>query len=387
MLRVALFSELPTPYRWPVFSAISKREDLDVDIFFCSRTEADREWEFDFHPCDKTRFLPVRTASITGRRTIHYHVNHTVFGELGRGRYDVVVFPGYAMFASHAGELWCRVHRTPYVVFSETTELDERKLFARALKRAVLPVLVGGASAWLATGSLSSRYLQSYGAVEERVFRFPNTPDPVALGREADSSRETREAVRARYGGGTDPVVLFVGRLLPVKRCDLLLDAVVTLKARGVEPEVWIAGDGADRWELVERARVAGLTKIRFLGNLPFSELVPLYAAADLFVLPSDHEPWGAVVCEAAACGLPLVLSDRVGAAPDVLDTGENGALFPHGDRVALADALERLLSEPAGLRKMGDRSRVKMMQHTHERSVDNFVAAVRAAHSMRRSH
>ena len=97
--RVALFSELPTPYRWPVFSAICERGDLDTRIFFCTRTEKDRQWQFDFHPGEETRFLPVRTASIAGRRTIHYHVNHTVFGELRRGLFDVVVFPGYAMFA------------------------------------------------------------------------------------------------------------------------------------------------------------------------------------------------------------------------------------------------------------------------------------------------
>ncbi len=59
--RVALLSELPTPYRWPIFARLLDREDLDLRIFFCAETESDRSWEFDFHPDRRVRFLPVRT--------------------------------------------------------------------------------------------------------------------------------------------------------------------------------------------------------------------------------------------------------------------------------------------------------------------------------------
>ena len=374
--RVALFSELPTPYRWPVFQRLLERAEFDLRIFFCARSEPDRDWDFDFRPDRRVRFLPVRTFSSTGRRTIHYHVNPTVFGELRRGRFDVVVFPGYAMFASHAGEGWCRAHGTPYVIFSETTRLDARSGAVRALKRAVVGPLVAGASAWLATGRLSREYLISYGAGDAAIFPFPNTPDVAGFQRGAAAARRDRMAVRAHYGATERPVVLFVGRLIGVKRVDLLIEAAGRLRGAAAEPAVWIAGDGADRGELMALARERGLSEVRFLGSVPTADLAGLYAAADLFVLPSDHEPWGAVTLEAAACGLPIVVSDRVGAGPDVVDT-ENGGVFPAGDAGALAALLGSLLADPAGLRRMGGLSSERMRTLGPDRCVESFGKAI----------
>jgi glycosyltransferase involved in cell wall biosynthesis len=377
-LRVALISELPTPYRWPVFRRLLEREDLDLRVLFCARTERDRDFRFDFRPDERVRFLPVTTLSFSGRRTVHYHVNHTIFGELARGRYDVVVLPGYAMFASQAGALWCRGTGTPYVMFSETTDLDRRPGLLRTLKRALLPTLVGGASAWLPTGKLSQAYLAAFGAREEDMFPFPNTPDVESFRAAAARGAAGREELRADLGAGDRPVALFVGRLIGVKRLDLLLDALARVRAGGVDAACWVAGDGVERPALEDRA--ASLEGVRFLGNVPSADLPALYSAADVFVLPSDHEPWGAVVCEAMACSLPVVVSDRVGSGPDLVVEGENGAVFPHGDAAALAGVLGRLLSDPGGLRRMGARSGRVISRFTHGECVKSFLGAVERA-------
>ena len=82
-------------------------------------------------------------------------------------------------------------------------------------------------------------------------------------------------------------------------------------------------------------------------GDVDWERIVELYVAADVFALLSEREPWAVVVNEAAACGLPLVLSDRVGAAHDLLRDGENGALVPAGDVGAAATALRALAADP----------------------------------------
>ncbi len=375
--RVALLSELPTPYRWPIFKRLLKRDDLDLRIFFCAESESDRSWKFDFRPDDRVRFLPVRTFTWKGRRTIHYHLNPTIIRELRQGRFDVVVLPGYAMSASQLGALYCRLSGTPYVMFSETTQLDRRPGPVRLVKQFLVRPLIAGAKAWLATGHLSRRYLVSYGAREDAVFFFPNTPDVAALSAQAEKQRPNRNQVRAELGAGTAPVIFFVARLIGVKRCDLLLDAARRLKERGISFHLWMAGDGPERSTLERSARENGLSEVRFLGNVESSRLPGLYAAADVFVLPSDHEPWGAVVCEAAACGLPLVLSDRVGAAPDTVADGESGFCFPSGDAVALAGALERLLEDPERRKRMGVRSAELVSGYTHENLVRQFILAL----------
>jgi glycosyltransferase involved in cell wall biosynthesis len=165
-----------------------------------------------------------------------------------------------------------------------------------------------------------------------------------------------------------------------VKRCDLLLCAAARLAARGLAFDLLIAGDGPERKPLEKQARTLGLDRVRFLGSLPTNKLPELYAAADIFVLPSDHEPWGAVTCEAAACRLPLVLSDRVGAAPDVLEDGVSGHLFPAGDEEALAGALERLLEDPAKRRRMGAMSALRVRDFTHGVSERRFMDALHRA-------
>src|SRR6185503_9963066 len=92
-----------------------------------------------------------------------------------------------------------------------------------------------------------------------------------------------------------------------------------------------LVGDGPERDDLARLASTLGV-RLTLAGDRPWEEVVEAYVAADVFALLSDRETWGVVVNEAAACGLPLVLSDRVGAAGDLLRDGENGALVPVGD-------------------------------------------------------
>jgi glycosyltransferase involved in cell wall biosynthesis len=115
-------------------------------------------------------------------------------------------------------------------------------------------------------------------------------------------------------------------------------------------------------------------------GSRQGRDLFDLYGAADAFVLASSHEPWGVVVGEAMAFGLPVVLSDRIGAAADLLREGENGYGFPVGDVPALAGGLARLVEDPARREGMGRRSDRIMDDWTYETSVQGFADAVREA-------
>ena len=104
------------------------------------------------------------------------------------------------------------------------------------------------------------------------------------------------------------------------------------------------------------------------------------YVASDAFALLSSRETWGVVVNEAAATGLPLVLSDRVGAAPDLLRDGENGYLVPAGDVAAAAHALAALAGDAPLRRRFGECSRRIVSAWGYEPSVESFVEIVHAA-------
>src|SRR5207244_11365398 len=106
-----------------------------------------------------------------------------------------------------------------------------------------------------------------------------------------------------------------------------------------------VVGEGPERARLEQLAHELDV-HATFTGDQPWESVVEAYAASDVFALLSEREPWGVVVNEAAACGLPLVLSDQVGAAHDLLRDGENGVLVPAGDVGAAAGARSRLTAD-----------------------------------------
>ena len=156
--------------------------------------------------------------------------------------------------------------------------------------------------------------------------------------------RRAQSLPRSQHDG---TVVLSVGRPVPEKGFDVLEAA----------------------------ARDAGVKLETVTGGLSENELAQRYVNADVFALLSRHEPWGVVVNEAAASSLPLVLSDRVGAAYDLLDAGENGFLVPAEDVGAAAEALRRLAG-PELRRRMGERSRELVRAWNYDASVEAFLEA-----------
>jgi len=174
-------------------------------------------------------------------------------------------------------------------------------------------------------------------------------------------------------------VVLSVARLVPEKGLHTLIRAAATTGDQRIR--VVVAGGGPGSQQLTELARELGVP-LTLLGDLTQEALAEEYARADVFALLSLNETWGVVVNEAAASGLPLLLSDRVGAAHDLVRDGANGFVIPAEDVRAAAAALEQLASDTELRHTAGARSRDLVRDWGYEPSVENFVSAVREATS-----
>ena len=211
---------------------------------------------------------------------------------------------------------------------------------------------------------------------DDRISVVANTVDVARLAEAADALAPRRDTLRAEAGiDADDVVVLSVARLAPEKG----LDTLVRAAAAAGEPRlvVALAGSGPERERLASLAAELGV-RLVLLPDIPWERIVERYAVADVFALLSRHEPWGVVVNEAAACGLPLVLSDRVGAAFDLLEDGRNGRLVPVDDAAAAGDALRELAADPALRRAMGAASREIVAGWGYEPSIERLVAVVR---------
>jgi glycosyltransferase involved in cell wall biosynthesis len=238
--------------------------------------------------------------------------------------------------------------------------------------------VVKGAAGVLVAGSLARESMVSRGADPARIRVFANTVDVHALGARAEGLAAERRALRAARGLGDDDVaVLSVARLVPEKGLDTLIRAAK--EANDPRLVVVVAGSGPERDRLTSLAQELRVRLI-LLGDIDWADIVEVYVAADVFALLSESEPWGVVVNEAAACGLPLVLSDAVGAAHDLLVDGENGRRVPAGDARAASAALEELASDPARRATYGAASRARVADWGYDESVQGLVELVQLA-------
>jgi D-inositol-3-phosphate glycosyltransferase len=162
-----------------------------------------------------------------------------------------------------------------------------------------------------------------------------------------------REAARAALGLDAGPLLLYVGRLAPIKGLDTLLDALARVRTSGRPARLLVVGGDADEpadgHEARLRERIARLgldDAVRFIAAQPQHVLPSYYAAADLTLLPSHYESFGMVALEAMACGSPVIAS-RVGGLTTTVRDRVTGFLVPEGDVAALAERIGAVLDDP----------------------------------------
>jgi glycosyltransferase involved in cell wall biosynthesis len=216
----------------------------------------------------------------------------------------------------------------------------------------------------------------------------PYTSDNAELQREAKKLVHLRKSIRASFGVQAEsPVILFVGKFQAKKQPARLLDAF--LQVRRLHPcTLMLVGAGELESELRQMVAARSIPDVIFAGFLNRSEIGRAYVAADLFVLPSAvNETWGMVVNEAMNYGLPVIVSDKVGCAPDLVANGNNGFVFDHRSAQELADSLAILVSDPGMRHRFGRRSLEIITQWSPQIAANGVVEAATAAVKEHPSH
>ncbi len=217
--------------------------------------------------------------------------------------------------------------------------------------------------------------MQDYGVTPESIRVIPCGVDPSVF------HPQDRAQARQLLGVSPDvPLLLFVGRLQPLKGIDTLIRSAQWVHQVHPDVQVLIVGGGrepGDAHETQERQRLQDLTaelglthQIQFITAQPQEALTQYYAAADVFVMPSHYESFGMVVLEAMACGIPVVASKVGGLASTVLH-GETGFLAPVGDDRAFAHAIQNVLATPSMRQSMSQAAYHRAQAFTWPRIVE----------------
>jgi glycosyltransferase involved in cell wall biosynthesis len=246
------------------------------------------------------------------------------------------------------------------------------------LKRAYWPRLFSLADQVFVPSSATRDLMLSLRIPQERITLTPYSVDNDWW--MAQSEKVDREAVRASWGATPQTtVILFCAKLQPWKRPLDLLRAFA--QADHSNALLVYAGEGAQRPELERETTALGVVeRVRFLGFMNQSRLPAVYTAADLMVLPSEYEPFAVVVNEASCCGCPVVASDHVGAARDLIAPVDPGLIYPCGDLRALSKILNALCRDRGRLRELGFAARSRMAAWSPEDTVAGTVRAVSGA-------
>jgi glycosyltransferase involved in cell wall biosynthesis len=384
-VRVAHLVSHPIQYYAPLYRELASRPEIDLTVYYyCAATVREfydpgfaRSIRWDTPLLDGYRSRFCSSAERTSLNAGWWNrPNWDVVREIVREGYEVVWLHGYHHPTSLLAALAARATGAHLFIREDQTLLDHRPWWKRIAKAMVLRALFRQATG-LYVGVQNWRHYAHYGMPTHRLFAAPHCVDNRMFRERGAALRGQRTAIRAGFGiTGDAPVVLFCGKLIEKKQPLALVEAYARVRQ---EHPCWLllVGDGAERAAIQDRVTRRQIPGVRMAGFLNQSELPAAYTAADLLVLPSAwHETWGLVVNEAMNFGLPIVVSDKVGCAEDLVRPVWNGFVVPHRDVAALARAVATLVGDSQMREVFGARSRTLVEEYSLERCANGIIAA-----------
>ena len=390
-VRLAYFVSHPIQYQAPLLQRIAREDDIDLTVFFSSdlsvRGYSDEgfggvqvKWDVPLLEGYRHEFLPgIRKSGGVG---VTRPISRGILSRLRKGKFDAVWVHGYHTVDSMHAILAARLLGLPVLLRAESS-LDDRprggvKLAAKKVFFRGLGPLV---SCVLPIGSKNEAYWRTYLGGRTPMFRMPYSVDNEYFQQKAAEAAAGREELRRSLGLEPGrPVILFASKLQTRKRCMDLVEAFLRLRGGAADkPAAYlvIVGDGEERGALERRIAASGSEHVRMLGFRNQSELPRFFDLCDVFVLPSIHEPWGLIVNELMSAGRAVVVTDQVGSAPDMVENGGNGFVFPAGDVSALSAVLQRFVDEPELAARLGEKARERVADFSFERDVDGLRRAL----------
>ena len=382
-MRLGVLATHPIQYHAPLYRELARQ--LELHVYFAHRQSATDqaaagfgvafEWDVDLLAGYEHTFLTNR-ATNPSTDTFSGCDTPDIAQVIAQERFDAFLVTGWYT-RSH----WQAIHacwrtRTPLFVRGDSHLGTPRSALRQAAKSVAYRVFIPRFDAYLTVGENNRKYYLHYGADPERMFATPHFVDTDFFARASAIARQDRPALRETYGLRPDSrVLLFAGKFIDVKRPLDFVRAVAQLAEHDESVEGVMVGDGPLRAD-VEAAISQTRAPIRLLGFQNQSEMPTMYALADALALPSEHETWGLVANEAQACGLPVIATDAVGCAPDLIDEIRTGCTFPVGDLDAFTQASALMLSQ-ASDRETQDALRAITERHSLECAVEGVIAAL----------
>jgi glycosyltransferase involved in cell wall biosynthesis len=374
MSRVVYWNNIPSPYMVERFNALVMRGNVDIEAWFSTRTEPDRSWRV----AEETWKFPYRYLP----RPMIGRIGWSIAVGLRRRLPDLFVsLHSQPDFLAGWMVTRLRHRRTAFWVLPTYDSWVRRRKWKEWLKRQIFP----RADAILTGGEDGRSFAKRYGAHDDRIFYVPQVIDVDHFARARSMTSAERERVRKNLGlqGVT---FVYVGRLWTGKGVRDLIEAFAKLENEhmgNTEITLLLVGDGVDEERLRRYAGEATEGRVVFAGFRDSDELPELYGASDVFVFPTLGDPYGLVVDEAMAAGLPVISTTAAGEIRQRIRPGENGFLVEPGRPGDLAARMLTLARDPDLRRRLGIAAAADVAGKTPELWAEAFEQATAKILSM----
>jgi glycosyltransferase involved in cell wall biosynthesis len=363
-VRCAIVPPVPVPYREPLFAGLADRGRITPRVIYLAGGQPGWDVRPDWFSSQggyEAEVLRSWQRRRPGRTPLM--VTRGLGAALRRFGPDVVVSSEYGP-ATWRALAWCRRFGRRLVVMSELTPWSDAMLSPLQLR--VHRLLAPRVDGFVVFSSQGVERLARLGVDRARVEVSVQSADLGAFRGVATKGHTSSRPLR----------VLCVGRLVPDKNLALLIEAFAECGFADGEAELEVCGTGPLEGELRSLASRLGVP-VRFRGFVAASDLPAVYASADVLALVSTYEPFGVTVREGAAAGLPVICSERAGAAGDVAVVGENALVVDPSDRGAIVEVLRALVRDDSLRARLSAGSLAVTERHPLEADVEAFERAV----------
>ncbi len=385
-MKIAFLISHPVPYYIPLFRKLSRHPQIDLTVYFCLKWGLEEVYDPGFGKSYKWDipllggYKHIFLKSYNPKPTLNFfgQINPGIIKELRRNTYDAVIVHGYNFLTNWFAFLGCWLTHTPLIIKGEADSLRKTSPLKMVFKKLILTSLFKRVDAALYSYKLNKDFFGFYGVPQEKLFFYPCAVDNDFLNKEAERLLPKRNEIKKTLGieNMNIPTVIFSGKLIPRKRPMDLLE-VKRLLEKKVDFNLVFVGDGVLREGLESFVAQHNLKNVYFTGFKNQSELPRLYTIADILALPSEYDPSPKVINEVLNFGVPVIASDGVGTASDIIDGEGVGFIFRRGDVDDLADNLLKVLNDSKLLKKLKENTSTAVKKWSFDGDIEGIIEAV----------
>lgn len=376
-IKVLILHNYMAPYRFPLFESISKNKDIDLTVYFMSRSAKNRKWKELPKLNFKYKVLPKIEISYFGKDLLAYIINYTFPFLFVKEKFDVVISAGWLDFASQAAFFLSRFTKTKFIIWSEST-VNEPSLL-RTVTLPFVSYLVKKSDSWIAISTRSKEYLISLGAKAKKVFIGYSSVDNDLFSKLSTMSAKEIDMAKLNLNIKSKKVVLYVGQFIERKGIEYLISGFKKYLKDDLEASLLIVGYGPSEEKLKKMSSGLVNKNIFFLNHIEIEQMPKIYGLSDLFVLPSLEETWGLVINEAMAAGLPIITTDKVGSSADMVKNGVNGYVIKSKSSNQIYHMIKKIFNDRIKLNLMKKNSSSMISSFSPQKQAAAFIKSIQS--------